>query len=122
MFKRFLVFVLAGFTIFNFCGCALMMTEVVESEEVTQDLNASSSRVLEAVKGALTSLNIKFNEPVIEGRTISVRGQYSDGRTAHITISGVSANQSRVEIRVGTSEAGKKDAQKILDAVRQNLK
>ena len=69
------------------------------------------------VKGALKTTGIRFESAVVRSDITEVKGQYVDGRTARILISKVSDNEALIAVRVGTSVAGKKDAQQILEAI-----
>ena len=111
------MFILGCFMVINLCGCVLIMGALAQSAKAKQSLNVPYGEALEMVKGALKTTGIRFESAVVRSDITEVKGQYVDGRTARILISKVSDNEALIAVRVGTSVAGKKDAQQILEAI-----
>jgi len=101
----------------NLCGCVLVMGALADTAKAKQSLNVSYSEAVDIVKGALKTIDLRFESATIRKTIAEVRGKYTDGKTARILITKVSDNESRIAVRVGTTAAGKKDADQILQAI-----
>ncbi len=119
LFKRLFMFVLLGFIAVNFCGCIFFVASLAESYKAKQDFNISYSEGIDVVKETLISQGLKFEEAIIKPNIAVVKGKYSDERTMYIEIIKISDDECSIKIRVGTTEAGKKDAQELLEAIAQ---
>ena len=116
-----LAFILVVLITITLSGCVMVAAQLAESEKVKQDFDLPYTRLLEATKEALNSLQIGFDKEGLEGDTVKISARYADGSTVHIVILRTSNTESSIEIRVGTSEAGKKAAQDILTAIKRSL-
>lgn len=119
MFKKILLLIPLIPVISGLTGCVLIMGALADSAKAKENVNFSYSETLDIVRGALKTINIEFESAVIKKDITQVRGKYTNGRLARIFITRVSADVSRISVRVGTSEAGKKDAQEILRAIME---
>ncbi len=117
MLKKLVMLILTGFMAINLCGCIAVMAGLAESAKAKQTLNVPYSEAIDIVSGALKTSGIEFEEAVIEKNIAEVKGKYTDDRTVRIFISKVSDSESRISVRVGTNEAGKKDAKEILQVI-----
>jgi hypothetical protein len=71
-------------------------------------------------KIALKEQNIEFKNSTVGETEAKIVGVYPGGKTANIIIYKVSDIESRVEIRVGTSEAGMENAKQIMENIIQH--
>lgn len=117
MLKKFLIFIVVLFISLNLCGCFATMAMVAQNSKVKQNLPVSYGEALDVVKVAIKTIDIRFEEAVIKGNVACVKGKYSDEKIVQIIISKVSENESLIAVRVGTSQADRKDAEKILKVI-----
>lgn len=117
MFKKLAIMVFMGLLALSLCGCAAVMMYMADSAKAKQTLEISYSQALDIVKEAIQAQGIQFQEAVIEKDIARVRGRYTDDLTVRIFIHKISATRCTIAVRVGTSQAGKKDAEKILQAI-----
>jgi hypothetical protein len=99
------------------CGCAAVLMYLAESAKEKQDIDVSYGEAFDIVKAGLKPAGVKFVRARIEQNVGMVKGEYTDGRTVRILITRLGDNRSSIAVRVGTSEAGKEDAKKILKAI-----
>lgn len=121
MIKKTAIFVLAGFLLINFCGCAFVGNCIRQTYKVDQTFDASYSRAIDAVKDTLINLNLKIVKAVIEPEQANVKARYDGEKFVYVTIFKIDEKQTRIEVRVGTSETGKKSAEDILRSVAEYL-
>ena len=119
MFKKILAFVISGIIVINFSGCLFVAASMRESQKAKQNFNVPYEKALEMVKKALISLDLEFEKAIVKPDIAVVKGKYTNEKTMYIEIFRISDNESEISVRVGTSDAGKIDAQKILEAIRQ---
>ncbi len=117
MFKKLQILALVSFLAVGLCGCVAAMALMADSAKAKQDLDISYSQAVDAVKGAMKVENIHFQEAVIKEDIAEAKGRYADGRTVRIYIHKINDTQCSIAVRAGTSEAGKKDAEKILKSI-----
>jgi len=117
MLKKLSKLVFAGFLTLNLCGCAAVMIVVSENLKVKQTLNVSYSQAIDMVKGSVIEQGIKFQEALVGKDVARIKGRYDGGKSLHIYIHKISAAQCAIAVRVGTSEADKKIAEKILQGI-----
>jgi len=115
--KKLSIGMLAGFMVLNLCGCVLVMGALADTAKAKQTFNVSYSEAFDVVKGALKTIDMHFESATIKKTVAEIKGRYSDGRTVRILISKISDSETRIAVRVGTSTAGKKDAEKIMQAI-----
>lgn len=120
MFKRLVTVVIAGLIILNLCGFVAIVGGVSEFQKVRETVKASYGQALEITKMVLKEQNIKFEKATIDETKARVKGIYPNGETVTIMIYKFSDVESKVEVRVGTSEAGIDDARKIMENIIQH--
>ncbi len=117
MLKKLIKLIFSVFLTINLCGCAAVMILASENLKVKQTLNVSYSQVIDTVKGSVIEQGIKFQEALVEKDVARIKGRYDGGKSLHIYIHKISDTQCTVAVRVGTSEADKKIAEKILQGI-----
>lgn len=117
MFKKLVMLVFAGFMFLNLCGFALIAAGVSEASKARETIDASYSKTIDMVKAAMISQGIELGKAVIKKDDARVKGSYPDGRSVNIFVHRVNDAKTSLEVRVGTSEAGKEDANKIIQAI-----
>ena len=122
MFKKLLTLFLVSLTVLNLCGCVLIMAGLANTAKARQVVDLSYVNALDIVKEAVKVEGIEFKKAVIRGNIAEVKGKYTDGKDVRIYVSKTGNNQSYISVRVGTSAAGRKDAQHILDTIVQLAK
>lgn len=122
MFKKLSMLIISIIIAISFSGCLFFAASMRESQKVKQDFNIPYATALEIVKKALISLNLEFEEAIVNPDIAAVKGKYLDGQTMYIEIFRVNDNDSKISVRVGTSDAGKIDAQKVLETIEQYAK
>lgn len=120
--KKIIAAIFACLLAINLCGCMAAMIWMAENATSKQTLNLSYSQAIDIVKATLIAEGIKFQEAVIKDKIAEVKGTYTDEKTMRIYIHKISDTQCDIAVRVGTSEAGKKDAEKILQAIIDHAK
>lgn len=121
MLKRLLIITFIGCMLLNIIGCAVAMYGITKYETKSQEFDVSCDKVLEASKSALKELNLEFDEPVTKDNVTEIKGIYPEGRSFHIEIYNINTYKSRIDVRVGTSEAGKKDEEIIVETIKKYL-
>jgi len=122
MLKKLAITIIFGITCVSSSGCIFVAASLRENQKAKQDFNVSYTKALEIVKKALISLNLTFEEAVIKPDIAVVKGKYTNEKTMYIEIFKISEIESKIAVRVGTSDAGKLDAQKILEAIERYSK
>jgi len=117
MLKKFSLMMLIGFICINLTGCFAVMAAMAESAKEKKTFNISYSDAIDVVKGSLKTMNIEFQSARIGPEVAEVRGKYNDDKIARIYLSKVSDDETLISVRVGTSEAGKADAAKIMQEI-----
>ncbi len=128
MIKR--IFLFTALTIFSLatCGCVALLagaaggagTAYWLSEKLTQDVNVSYTRVIQAVHNALDSLNLKINKETTSATVTQIISKYNTGEKIWIDIKPTTQAASRISVRVGIK--GNKEAErKIMDKIGQYL-
>lgn len=119
MLKKISIWLFSFLLVLNLSGCALILGLIAQSQEVKQEFSVSYIQALLMVKEALKTEQIQFENATIYKNSAKVKGIYPDGKTVHIVIYKISDTESNVTVRVGTSQAGAEDAQKIMSTIRQ---
>ena len=119
MFKKiaFNLFLLAF--AFGINGCVFVAAEISKAENVSKTIDVAYNQSGEAVKCAFRYMNINFEKASASASITAVRGKYEDGRSVMVEVTSAGPGKCQVAVRVGTSEAGKKDASDILRAIEQ---
>jgi hypothetical protein len=118
MLKRLSLWLVLVFAALQFCGCTMVAAYVAEHAKEKRDVDFSYSEAIDVVKAGLKPAGVQFIRAHIVKDYAMVKGKYiPDGRTVRIVVTRVSETQSNIAVRVGTSEAGKENAQKIMAAI-----
>ena len=128
MFRRIGAVVLLLLLLVNICGCAVLIAGTAGgvgtakwlSGKLSQQVEASPERSLEAVKSALKSLRLDITKETLTEDVIQVKSNYMDGRTIWIDIKPASESTSQIDVRVG-AVSDKEAAQIILDRTLRHL-
>lgn len=129
MLKRAFLFVFAGWLLVNSCGCFALVAGAVGGAgtgmwlagKLTQEMNASFEKTLQAARDAMKSLKLQVTKETVEDSTAQIIGKYSDGKTIWIDVHRVTASSSKVEVRVGAMEGDKVAADKIIKRIGRYL-
>ena len=113
----------------NIYGCAALLvgavgtagTAVWLSGKLSQEVDASLDRSLEAAKSALKSLDLNITKETRTLDVVQVKSNYVDGKTIWIDIRRVSDSSSRIEVRVGVP-GNKEAAQEVLNKIQEYIK
>lgn len=119
MAKKLLLIITIAAICLNLSGCIFLAASLRETQKAKQEFNVSYIKSLENVKKALVSLGLKFEEAVIKPDIAVIKGRYIDGKIMYIEIFKINDSESRIAVRVGTSDAGKIEAEKIIKAIEQ---
>ncbi len=90
------------------------------SGKLSQEVNGSFDKSLNAAKSALKSLKLNIVKETIKDDVSQVMSNYTGGRTIWIDIHRISLSTSRVEIRVGVA-GDKEAARKIMNKIMSYL-
>ena len=120
---------LSGFLLFNLYGCFVLLggaaggagTAAWLSGKLTQQVDAPYDTAINAVKSALKSLNLEMTKETREEAVAQIMGKYTDGKTIWIDIHKVSANSSKIEVRVGAVGSNKAEASEIMNRINRYL-
>ncbi len=129
MLRKIGMLIFAGFLLFNVYGCFLLLaggaggagTAVWLSGKLTQQVNASYDNAVKAAKSALRSLNLEITKETKEEAVAQVMSKYSDGRTIWIDIHKITANSSKIDVRVGGMGSDKAAASEIMKRINSYL-
>jgi hypothetical protein len=121
--------IFTGFLLVNLYGCVAVLagaaggggTAVWLSGKLSQEVNASFERAVDATKSALRSLNLKVTKETKEEKVAQIISKYTDGKTIWIDIRPITAANSKVEVRVGAVSGDKEAADKILKRIVRYL-
>lgn len=125
MAKKIMGLVFSIFLLLNISGCIALLAGAAAggigaatwlSGKLSQEVNGSFDKSLDAVKSALKSLKLNIEKETIKEDVAQVMSNYTDGRSIWIDIHRVSLSTSRVEIRVGAA-GDKEAARKILNKI-----
>ena len=128
MYKRIAVFIIGGIVTLNFYGCALLLagavggagTAVWLSDKLTQEVNSSLEKSVEAAKSAMNKLDLEIVKETKKDDVAQLISEYSDGKKTWIDIHKITQNSSRIEIRVGLT-GDEEAARKIMDQIMKYL-
>lgn len=119
MLKKLSTFVLAGFMLLSFSGCASVPGPVAGPKELKLRWNVSYVRGLMLVKEALKTEPIQFEAAIINKDAARLKGNYPDGKIIQIVIARMNNSESSVTVNLGSSISAKEEAKKILEAIEQ---
>jgi len=117
MFKKLATLIFVGFLTVTLCGCIAAMAYMADTAKAKQELDISYSQAVDIVKAAMKIQGIKFLEAEIKDNIAVAKGKYTDDKTVRIYIHKLSDTRCAISVRVGVTVEGKKDAEKILQAI-----
>jgi hypothetical protein len=128
MLKKAGMLIIVAIAAVSMCGCLALLagtaggagTAAWLSGKLTQEVNASFDKTLNAAKEGLRSLNLSVEKETVKDDIAQVMSNYTDGKTIWIDIHRVSDVSSRIEIRVGAT-GDKAAADKILKRISRYL-
>lgn len=109
----------------NIYGCASVLvgaaaggigTATWLSGKLSQEVNGSFDKSLNAAKSALKSLNLNIAKETVKEDVAQIMSNYTDGRTIWIDIHRISLSTTRIEIRVGAA-GDQEAARKIMNII-----
>jgi len=129
MLKKIFIFLIAGFTLVNICGCFALFagaaggagTAAWLSGKLSEEVHYPFDRTVKAVKGALASLRLPVTKETTEANIAQIMSKYSDGKTIWVDIHKITDNSSKIEVRVGGVTSDKEAADKILKRIQRYL-
>ena len=90
------------------------------SGKLSQEVNVSFDRALQASRRGLESLKFRVTKETLKEDVAQLMSKYSDGRTIWVDVYRVADSASRIEVRVGAT-GDKEAAQKVLNQIRRYL-
>ena len=128
MVRKIMLLVLSILFMFNMCGCVMLLagaaggatTATWLSGKLTQEVNYSLDKSLNAVSSAMRYLKFDIEKQTKKDDVAQVIGEHSDGKTIWIDIHRISSSSSRIGVRVGAF-GDKEAARKILDKILRYL-
>lgn len=117
MFKKLILVIAVLVLAMNLSGCVAAMVLMAENAEAKQTLEMPYSQAIDIVKAAIRSLDIEFLDAKITKNIAEAKAKYPDGKTVRIYVHEIGDNQCDVSVRAGFTEAGKEEAQRILQAI-----
>lgn len=129
MFKKIIVYIVSCLLVVNLCGCVALLvgaaggagTAAWLSGKLTQEVNSSFERTVEAAKSALASLRLEVTKETQEQNVAQIMSKYVDGKTVWIDIHRITDSSSKIEVRVGAVGSDKAAADKILRRITRYL-
>ncbi len=115
--------------LFNLNGCAALVagaaggagTAVWLSGKLTQEFHASYDQTVSAAKAALDAQELPLVKETHDTNVTQLKSKYTDGKDIWIDIHRVSANATKVEVRVGGVSPDKEAASGILKEIQDRL-
>lgn len=129
MFKKAMLFGFMVLMSLNMCSCAALLiggatgagTAVWLSDKLTQQVNASYERTINAAEATLKSLNLEIVKEVKGKNVTQLRSNYTDGKDIWIDVRKITKNSTKIEVRVGAVSPDKEAADRILKTVQDHL-
>ena len=128
MFKKVKLFFLITLFAVASSGCMLLLAGAVGgtgtaawlSDKLSQEVNASFEKTIDAVSATMKSLKLEINKKTVKDNVAQIMGSYTDGRMIWIDVRPVTGTTSRIDVRVGAlgDEAA---SRKILDKILRYL-
>lgn len=128
MIKRIGLFVLLGFFAVSICGCVAVVaagaggagTAGWLSGKLTHEVHASYDKTISATRRGLKAMKLDIDKETRAEEITQFRSKYTDGREIWIDVRPVTADSSKIEVRVGAI-GDKEAADKILKNILRYL-
>lgn len=129
MLKKITIIIFTGFLLLNLYGCWFLIggaaggagTSVWLSGKLTQQVNASYEASINSVKSGLRSLKLEVTKETKEETVDQIMSKYTDGRTIWVDVHKITANSSKIEVRVGAMGSDKAAATEIMNRIKSYL-
>jgi hypothetical protein len=129
MITRIAVFICSGLLFLNLCGCVAVVagtaggagTSMWLSGKLTEEFHASYEQTISAAEKALDALRLGLIKSTREDDVTQLKSKYTDGKEIWIDVRKISANSTKVEVRVGAVHPDKAAADKILKTIQKYL-
>ena len=129
MLRKITVFIFSVFLLLNISGCFALLagaaagtgTAAWLSGKLSQEVHASYERTIAASESALKSLKLPVTKISKEETVSQLRSEYIDGKDIWIDIRKITADSTKVEVRVGAVKPDKEAADKILKRIQRYL-
>jgi len=127
MMQRLAVLMFTGLLLINIYGCVAVVagtagglgTATWLSGKLSQEVNASYERTIQATESALKSMRLAVIKKTIEKNIAQIMSKYTNGKTIWIDIRPISESISKIDVRVGAINGEKEAAGKILERVKR---
>lgn len=129
MIKRIFGLIFAVALLSNIYGCVALFagaaggagTAVWLSGKLTQEVNATLDRTINATESALQSLKLTVTKKTVEKNMAQIMSKYTDDKTIWIDIRRITDHSSRVDVRVGAVKGDKDASAKIIKQIQSYL-
>ncbi|MBI4707148.1 MAG: DUF3568 family protein [Candidatus Omnitrophica bacterium] len=129
MAKKIVSLVFVSFFVLNLAGCIPLLagaaggggTAVWLSGKLSQEVEGSFDKTIEAAKKALRSMDLEVTKTTVDKNIAQIMSKYTDGKTIWIDVRRISQKRSKVDVRVGVIEGDKEAADKILKKIERYL-
>ncbi|MBN2121211.1 MAG: DUF3568 family protein [Candidatus Omnitrophica bacterium] len=124
MFRKFGLFICLGFVCLSLCGCVPILagaaggagTGLWLSGKLTQEVDASLEKALEASESGLKALDLDITKETVKSDVAQLIGTYTDGRTIWVDVHSITQKRSKIGVRVGAA-SDKEAARQVLDKI-----
>jgi len=136
MFKKITLWVVMVFCTLNLSGCVFLLIPVAIgvvggvgigigtakwlSDKLVEQVPDSYEKTVHGARDGVNNLKLEIIKETDLDKMTQISCKYADGRTVWVSVLHVSANVSRIEVRVGVW-GGQPEARKILDAILARL-
>jgi len=96
-------------------------TAVWLSGKLTQRVNYSFEKCIQASHQAMGTLKLEVTKETIQKNIAQIKGKYTDGKAIWVDIHRLTPGSCKIEVRVGVVEPDKVAADKILKEIVRNL-
>jgi hypothetical protein len=127
--RKFGMLLVSAFLLFSVSGCFLLVagaaggggTAMWLSGKLSQTVNASYDKTVEASQKALKSMGFEAEKISKEDAVAQIKSRYTDGKEIWIDVRRVTEKATKVEVRVGAVNPDKEAADKILKQIQRYL-
>lgn len=124
MLKKIMLFAVSGLFLLSLYGCFALLaggaagagTAVWLSGKLTQKVDASYEKTIDAARSALKSMQLEVLSEKKAKDVAQIKSRYTDGKEIWIDIRPISGSSTKVEVRVG-AVSDKEAAEEILKKI-----
>lgn len=129
MFKKIGMIAMVCFVSVSLSGCFFLFagaaggagTAVWLGGKLTQEFHAPYQQTIDAAKRSLIALRLDLVKETRDETVTQLKSKYTDGKEIWIDIRKITANSTKVEVRVGAVHPDKEAADKILKKIQGYL-